>query len=283
MAEIDTSNMTPEQSLALQKKQCLFCHIIAGEVASKRVFENEQFVGILDINPANPGHVLLLTREHISVMPQLDEKSSAELGIATKKISHSLIRALKAQGTSIFIANGAVAGQRISHFMAHIIPRFENDGVGLRFVEHEAKVEELREVVSSLKTPLSDYWGIEIEEDAIDVPVGNASSEIIEGEIIGRKKIEPTDFTPEKIGFTPESIPEKSISTNIIPQISKSTVSSPITFSKDAKEKNSISSKTQQNSQQTEQTQSNTKISDTKKISSLDDVDWDELSKLVKE
>ena len=52
-------NMSPEELKDYQKKQCVFCHIVSGKVQAKKVYEDEQVIGILDINPANPGRSTL--------------------------------------------------------------------------------------------------------------------------------------------------------------------------------------------------------------------------------
>ena len=59
------SKMSPEELKAYQKQQCIFCQIIEGKVQSKKIFEDEHSIAILDINPANPGHTLLLPKEHL--------------------------------------------------------------------------------------------------------------------------------------------------------------------------------------------------------------------------
>lgn len=121
--------MSPEELKEFQKKQCIFCQIIAGKVQSKKIFEDERTIGVLDINPANPGHILLMTKEHYSIMPQIPEDEITHLFSIAKSLSNSMLRGIDAQGTNILVANGVAAGQRAQHFMAHVIPRKENDGV----------------------------------------------------------------------------------------------------------------------------------------------------------
>src|SRR3989338_6747191 len=71
--------MSPEELKEFQKKQCIFCQIIAGKVQSRKVYEDEHVIAILDINPTNPGHTLLVTKEHYSIMPQLPEEEVAHV------------------------------------------------------------------------------------------------------------------------------------------------------------------------------------------------------------
>ncbi|MFH1315905.1 MAG: HIT domain-containing protein [Candidatus Woesearchaeota archaeon] len=125
------SKMSPEELREFQKKNCIFCHIISGKVQSKKIYEDDKVVAILDINPANPGHILVLTKEHYSIMPQIPESTVKYLGIIAKQLSRSVLKTLKVEGTTIFIANGTAAGQRAQHFIMHIIPRAEGDKLGI--------------------------------------------------------------------------------------------------------------------------------------------------------
>lgn len=120
-----------EDILEQQKKNCVFCHIISGKVKSRKVYEDDELIGVLDINPAAPGHVLLLPKRHVVILPQLTDPEIGHIAVVAKTVSKTLLKAFKAQGTNIFVANGAVAGQRAPHFMVHIIPRRENDGLSL--------------------------------------------------------------------------------------------------------------------------------------------------------
>ncbi len=122
-------NMSPEELQELQRQQCIFCQIVSGKVPSKKVYEDALCLAVLDINPAAKGHLLLLPKEHYAIMPQMPEKVLGHLTIVSKNLSQVLLKVLRADGTTIFIANGAAAGQRAQHFLLHLIPRKNGDGV----------------------------------------------------------------------------------------------------------------------------------------------------------
>ncbi|MBI2662233.1 HIT domain-containing protein [Candidatus Woesearchaeota archaeon] len=122
-------NMSPEELAKLQKQQCIFCQIISRKIPTKKIFEDEKCLAILDINPAAKGHLLLIPKEHYAIMPQVPEELLNHLTTISKKLSQILLRALKVSGTNIFIANGPAAGQRAQHFLVHIIPRKELDKI----------------------------------------------------------------------------------------------------------------------------------------------------------
>ena len=142
--------LTPEQIDAIQQ-QCIFCQITSGKVAAKKVYEDEQVTAILDINPANPGHILLMTKKHYFVMPQIPEDETERIGIIAKQLSHAALKALKTEGTSIFIANGVTAGQKAQHFMLHIIPRMNKDKVGLELPQREISAEDFKKIHEALQ------------------------------------------------------------------------------------------------------------------------------------
>lgn len=142
--------MSPEELKEFQKKQCIFCQIVAGKIQSRKVFEDEKAVAILDINPANPGHVLLLTKEHYSIMPQLPDDEVSHVFMVAKALSNSMLRGIEVHGTNIIVANGIAAGQRAQHFMVHVIPRKENDGVNFVLPQNPMQQEEIEAVGNKL-------------------------------------------------------------------------------------------------------------------------------------
>ena len=158
--------MSPEELKEFQKKQCIFCQIIAGKVQSKKIFEDNIAIGILDINPANPGHILLLPKEHYTIMPQLPEDVLSHLFMAAKALSNSLLRSLEVQGTNIIVANGVAAGQRAQHFMIHVIPRKENDGISFELPQKSIQMDELEKIGKKLVENL----GSKVEDKEMPKP-----------------------------------------------------------------------------------------------------------------
>lgn len=120
-------SMSPEQIRELQKQQCIFCQIVSGKIPNKKIYEDEFCLAVLDINPATRGHLLLLPKEHYTIMPQIPRKELEHLFSVAKLLSRLLLRALHVSGTNIFLANGAAAGQRTQHFLFHLLPRKEGD------------------------------------------------------------------------------------------------------------------------------------------------------------
>lgn len=164
MAEEQT--LSPEEMARAGQQQCIFCHIATGRVASKKVYEDDKVVCVLDINPGTPGHVLIIPKEHYVIMPQIPEDVLQHIGMVAKGVSHAQLRSLKAQGTNIFVANGVTAGQRAQHFMMHVIPRMEGDQLNFSLPERSMSPADAKKAQSVLKKALSKALGMKVEEEA---------------------------------------------------------------------------------------------------------------------
>ncbi|MBI5072289.1 HIT domain-containing protein [Candidatus Woesearchaeota archaeon] len=118
-----------QKAVEAQKAQCPFCKIVKGEIPSKKIYEDDKILAILDINPAAKGHLLVLPKEHYPIMPLIPPDIFEYLFLKTKQLSAAMKEGLLLFGDTLFIANGYAAGQQSSHFMLHLVPRETNDGL----------------------------------------------------------------------------------------------------------------------------------------------------------
>ena len=110
-------------------KNCLFCRIVKGEVNSKKIYDDENFIGILDKNPVVDGHTIIISKKHFRNLLDLPNTLGNELLEAIKKISLKLIDEGKAEGVNVISNNESVSGQVIFHTHVHVIPRKKGDGL----------------------------------------------------------------------------------------------------------------------------------------------------------
>jgi len=145
-----------KEALEQQKDNCPFCKIVKGEIPAKKVFENDKLIGVLDINPSTNGHILLMPKEHYPIMPLIPPETFVDLVKTSKELSGCVKNSLLSQGTTIFVANGYAAGQQSTHFMLHIIPREEGDGLdNFNIKPGDLPEEEIEKVRGALKQNLS--------------------------------------------------------------------------------------------------------------------------------
>jgi histidine triad (HIT) family protein len=126
--------------------ECPFCKIAKGEIPAFIVYDSKDVMAFLDIKPANPGHVLVIPKEHYQILPQIPEELNSALLQLTKVIAHAQIEALGAQGVEVLQRNGTVAGQLVPHVYIHVIPRFKDDKVVDTWEPVEMKDDQLKEI-----------------------------------------------------------------------------------------------------------------------------------------
>lgn len=108
---------------AKKEHACIFCKIVAGEIPSFKVYENEQYLAFLDINPLNPGHTLVIPKEHYRwVWDSLDIGGYYSV---VQKIAKALQKALETEWVI-----SLVIGEAVPHAHVWLVPRFEGDGHG---------------------------------------------------------------------------------------------------------------------------------------------------------
>lgn len=133
---------------------CIFCSIIGKEISSTTIYENEWVKAIMDISPANKGHVILISKQHCENIFDLEEEAAGEIFIVAKKVAVLLKEELKCDGINILQNNGKAAGQTVFHFHIHIIPRYDDDKVTIDWDHLSYQEGELKELGERLKEKL---------------------------------------------------------------------------------------------------------------------------------
>ena len=109
---------------------CIFCQIIAGEIPSTKIYEDEAVFAFLDIKPVNPGHTLVIPKKHFENIHDMPDEMVAKVAVAAKKIADAILR-IGAKGVNIGMSNGAAAGQLVFHAHVHVMPRYGKDSFSL--------------------------------------------------------------------------------------------------------------------------------------------------------
>lgn len=120
-----------DKIIPMNDTHCIFCKIIAGEIPCDKVYEDEQTIAFLDIKPVNPGHTLIIPKEHHPNITETPDEILGALMSTTRKIAHAFPTVLGTEHYNLEVNTGAIAGQVVFHTHIHIIPRHQNDGLEL--------------------------------------------------------------------------------------------------------------------------------------------------------
>ena len=108
-------------------KDCIFCKIIAGEIPSRKIYEDDKVYAFMDIGPINFGHTLLIPKEHHTGSSTIPEETAGRMFKVASRIGVALKRALDADAFNLHLADGTCAGQVVMHAHLHVVPRFAED------------------------------------------------------------------------------------------------------------------------------------------------------------
>ena len=106
---------------------CKFCQIIAGEIPAYFVHETDDVAGILDHRPLFPGHTLVLPRDHVETLADLEDGAVGPFFLEAQRVEAAVRTAMDAQGS--FVAENNVVSQSVPHLHVHVVPRRRKDGL----------------------------------------------------------------------------------------------------------------------------------------------------------
>lgn len=128
---------------------CVFCKIVAGEIPSYKVYEDDESLVFLDIKPVHPGHLLIISKKHAASIEESEEADLQKLITVVKKMGQLVKEKLGYEGYNLVVNNDPIAGQEVPHLHFHIIPRLPNDGLG-SWHQKEYKEGEAEETLAKL-------------------------------------------------------------------------------------------------------------------------------------
>ncbi|GMQ77303.1 MAG: HIT family protein [Gammaproteobacteria bacterium] len=112
---------------------CIFCKIIAGEIPCFKLYESDDTLAFMDINPANEGHALVIPKEHSADIHAVSDAAISSTVITAKKVAAAIEKTLNPDGMNLLQCNGPAAAQSVMHFHMHVLPRRHGDDLKLNW------------------------------------------------------------------------------------------------------------------------------------------------------
>ena len=113
---------------------CIFCAIVAGDAPAQIVDSDERTVSFMDINPATPGHALVVPKQHAENIHDIEPDDIAAVAVAAQRLADRMRTVLEPAGINLIQANGRVAFQTVFHFHMHVVPRYADDGITMPWI-----------------------------------------------------------------------------------------------------------------------------------------------------
>lgn len=133
---------------------CIFCKIIAGDIPSHKLYEDDHVFAFLDINPLSECHTLIVPKHHAVTLDQLPDGVIAACGLAAKKLAPAVTKIANVTDWNLLQNNGKTAGQVVMHVHFHLIPRREGDGLGYRWPAGKLSAEHAKKLQADITEQL---------------------------------------------------------------------------------------------------------------------------------
>lgn len=138
--------------------KCIICKLLSGELEVSLIHRDNLCAAFMDIQPINPGHLLVVPCRHARSLADLKEDEGARMFLVAQRLASALRKTdIKCEGVNFFLADGAAAGQEVFHSHLHVFPRYPGDGFGLVFspkYSQKSARKELDQIAVKIKTAL---------------------------------------------------------------------------------------------------------------------------------
>ena len=133
------------------ESDCIFCAIAAGEGPAEILASDEHTVAFMDINPATPGHALVIPRQHSRDLLEIEHADLERTTIAARRLAERMEETLKPDGFNLINACRPAAWQTVFHFHIHVIPRYADDPLQLPWIPRGAEMDEIKRIAATIR------------------------------------------------------------------------------------------------------------------------------------
>ena len=134
----------------MKDNNCIFCKLANGEIPTNTLYGDDEFRVIFDVNPATKGHAIILPKEHYKDMFELPDETASKVYVLAKKMATVMKEKFGADGFNIVQNNAECAGQTVFHFHMHLIPRMNDDHVGITWNPGKLTDEDKAEILEKM-------------------------------------------------------------------------------------------------------------------------------------
>ena len=131
---------------------CIFCSIVSGEMSGQIVDSDEHTVAFMDINPATPGHALVVPRRHSVDLMEVPDEDLDHTMRAVRRLAQRIDEVLEPAGFNLLNSCRSAAWQTVFHFHVHVIPRYDDDPLKLPWVPGPGDEKEIAEIADRIRS-----------------------------------------------------------------------------------------------------------------------------------
>lgn len=137
------------------ENDCIFCKIIAAEIPSCKLYEDDDTFAFMDINPASPGHALVIPKAHHPDVYSISDDAIAAVARTAKRVARAVESVVKPDGMNLLQCNGPGAAQSVLHFHMHVLPRHLGDDLKLNWGPEPGDMRAIEQLAEKIRAALA--------------------------------------------------------------------------------------------------------------------------------
>ncbi len=130
---------------------CIFCKIVHGEIPCFKVYEDDETLAFMDINPVHPGHALVVSKSHHPTLFDMPDAAISACARTARKVAVAVRKTVEPDGINLLQCNGPAAAQSVLHFHLHVLPRKDGDRVPLNWIPRPGDMTEIGAMAQRIK------------------------------------------------------------------------------------------------------------------------------------
>jgi histidine triad (HIT) family protein len=135
----------------MSEPPCIFCSIVSGDAPAELLDSDEHTLAFMDINPATPGHALVIPRRHSRDLHEIEPDDLRHTTAAAQRLAGRMAATLRPDGFNLLNACGAAGWQTVFHFHIHVIPRYEDDPLKLPWIPRGADSAAIERIADEIR------------------------------------------------------------------------------------------------------------------------------------
>ena len=136
-------------------RNCIFCNIASHEISADIVYDDELIIAFMDIAPINPGHILVIPKEHYVSTASIPENIAGRMFFVASRLAVACKRVLETDGYNLHLSDGYCAGQDVPHSHIHVVPRTVDDNFNWNWRKLEINKNEQEAIALKIKEKLT--------------------------------------------------------------------------------------------------------------------------------
>ncbi len=148
----------------MEDEKCVFCMIVSGKIPSKEVYNDQSMIGVLDINPASKGHVIMIPKKHYSNIYEIPQDEFLQYVSVSRAVGYAIMLALAPNNVEMIYTKELTKGNVTPHAIIHLIPRYGDDTINHIWQPQKMEENDFIAIGNSIKSAIEKVKGSEMEK-----------------------------------------------------------------------------------------------------------------------